>query len=311
MKILVFGSNGLVGNSLRRKFLDTNFSKTHSVDFSTRNDTNLFSLSATKRKIKQSEPELIINAAAKVGGIVANNSKRTDFLIENTKINLNILESCKSLKPITIINLGSSCIYPLRAKNPIKESYILEGKLEPTNSPYAMAKLLAIELGNSISLEFGHKVINLMPTNLYGPNDFFDSKLSHVIPGLIHRMHNAKNRKDPNFEIWGSGKALREFLYVDDLALAIIHIIENNIKETLINIGSGEEISITNLANLIKNILNYEGQFVYNNNLPEGNDRKLLDSSKINNYGWRANVSLIEGLKKTYKWYLDNISKIS
>ena len=307
MKILIFGSNGLVGNSLKRLFSNNNFLNKHKVDFSTRKDTNLFLFKQTRSKILNFNPDLIINAAAKVGGIVANDTKRTDFLVENTKINLNILESCRELKPIKIINLGSSCIYPLNAKNPIKEEYILEGKLEPTNSPYAMAKLLAIELGNSIAIEYGHKVINLMPTNLYGPNDYFDEKYSHVIPGMMHRMIKAKLNNEKQFEIWGTGRALREFLFIDDFASAVLHIINNEINESLINIGSNQEISIANLAEMIRKTINYKGEFTYNNNLPEGNDRKLLDSTKINNLGWYPKTNLTKGLKITYNWYLENV----
>jgi GDP-L-fucose synthase len=309
VKILIFGSNGLVGNSLRRVLSNDKYFNNSILEFSTRNDTDLFSFSSTEKKIRSFEPDLIINAAAKVGGIVANNSNRTDFLIENAKINLNILESTRNLDPISIINLGSSCIYPLNAKNPIKEEYIFTGKLEPTNSPYAVAKLLAIELGDSVALEHGHKIINLMPTNLYGPNDYFDAKNSHVIPGLIHRMHQAKKDLDSDFEIWGTGKALREFLYVDDLALAISHIIQNNINESLINIGSNEEVSILHLAECIKEVVEYRGNFNFNTDMPEGNDRKLLDSSIINKSGWKPNINLKNGLSLTYSWYLENIVK--
>lgn len=309
MKILIFGSNGLVGNSLRRVFSNDKYFNNSILEFSTRNDTDLFLFSSTEKKIQSFGPDLIINAAAKVGGIVANNSNRADFLIENAKINLNILESARNLDPISIINLGSSCIYPLNAKNPIKEEYIFTGKLEPTNSPYAIAKLLAIELGNSVALEHGHKIINLMPTNLYGPNDYFDAKNSHVIPGLIHRMHQAKKNLDSDFEIWGTGKALREFLYVDDLALAISHIIQNNISESLINIGSNEEVSILHLAEYIKEVIEYRGNFKFNTDMPEGNDRKLLDSSIINKSGWKPNIKLKHGLSLTYSWYLENIVK--
>ena len=180
-KILVFGSGGLVGNSLKRTINEDDFV----VKYSTREDTNLFSLEETQKTINEFQPNIIINAAAKVGGIHANNSQRSEFLIENLKININILESCIKNNDILIVNLGSSCIYPLNADNPIKEESIMSGKLEPTNSPYAMAKLTGIELANSLSLQFGHKILNLMPTNLYGPNDNFSEMDSHVIPGLI------------------------------------------------------------------------------------------------------------------------------
>tara|TARA_B100001029_G_scaffold74264_1_gene60645 strand:+ start:187 stop:939 length:753 start_codon:yes stop_codon:yes gene_type:complete len=250
----------------------------------------------------------LINAAAKVGGIMANNTYRTEFIIENLKINLNILESCIDYKNIKIINLGSSCIYPLNAENPISEDSFMKGELEPTNSPYAMAKISAIEIGRSMNLQYNHNILNLMPTNLYGPNDNFSENDSHVIPGLIHRMHQAKINKDKKFKIWGSGKPLREFLYVDDLANAIEFLILENIQEDLLNIGSGEEISIKDLAIEISKIIDYKGEIEFDNSKPDGNPRKLLDSSKINKIGWSHKVSLEDGLRKTYSWYLDNIS---
>lgn len=304
MKILVFGSNGLVGNSLRRVFT-TKYSDTF---FSTRNDTNLFNFIETSKLISDYKPDIVINAAAKVGGIYANNTARTDFLIENTKINLNILESCIPHKNIKIINLGSSCIYPLNAPNPISEKSVMTGPLEPTNSPYAMAKLTALELGNSLRIEHGHDVINLMPTNLYGPNDNFSSESSHVIPGLIRRMFESKINKDNQFSIWGSGTPLREFLYVDDLASAIEFIILNNVTDPLINIGSGEEISILNLAEMIKNIVGFQGDLIFDSTKPDGNPRKLLDSSLINSYGWLPKTKLDTGLKFSYDWFSKNQS---
>ena len=207
---------------------------------------------------------------------------------------------------IKIINLGSSCIYPLNADNPIKESSIMEGKLEHTNSPYAMAKLSAIELGNSLSIQYGHQVINLMPTNLYGPNDNFDENNSHVIPGLISRMHQAKISNSSKFQIWGSGNPLREFLYVDDLAYAIEFIISKDLSASLINIGSGEEVSIMDLAKIIKNIVGYDGMLDFDKTKPDGNPRKLLDSSQIMKMGWKPIYNLETGIKKTYDWFLEN-----
>ena len=302
MKILIFGSTGLVGSSLVRVLKKSNFK----LVYPTRNEVNLFSFDETKKFIKETSPDVIINSAAKVGGILANNLQRTEFLIDNVKINLNILESCLNFTNIKIINLGSSCIYPLNSPNPISENEFMNGKLEPTNSPYAMAKLTAIELGNAMRLEYGHKVVNLMPTNLYGPNDNYSLDKSHVIPGLISRMNNAKNNSEQNFEIWGTGKPLREFLYSDDLALAVNFIIENNIDDELINIGSGEEISIENLALLIKEIIGFEGLLTFDKTKPDGNPRKLLDSTLIRSYGWEPKVSLKEGLGLAYDWYLKN-----
>jgi GDP-L-fucose synthase len=203
-KVLVFGSNGLVGNSLIR--ILGNSSKVSNLVTSNRADTDLFSFQDTKKTIENVMPDLVINAAAKVGGIHANNTKRADFIIENLKINMNILEACIPFKSIEIINLGSSCIYPLDAKNPISEDSLLTGKLEPTNSPYAIAKISAIEIGRALTHQYGHNVLNIMPTNLYGPGDNFSEKESHVIPGLISRMHKSKVENDSEFKIWGSGE---------------------------------------------------------------------------------------------------------
>ena len=302
-KVLIFGSNGLVGSSCFRIFSNDN---NYEIFASTRKDTNLFALEETKKTIKKVSPDIIINAAAKVGGIVANNTLRTEFILENLKINVNIFEACIDNPEIKIINLGSSCIYPLNASNPIKESSFMEGKLEETNSPYAMAKLTAIEIGRSLNIQFGHNVINLMPTNLYGPNDNFDETSSHVIPGLIRRMDDAKNNSESIFKVWGDGSPLREFLYVDDLASAIKFVIENDISHDLINIGFGEEISIKDLAYKIKDVVGFRGNINFDNTKPNGNPRKLLDTSIIKSYGWNPIYNLDEGLELSYKWYKSN-----
>ncbi len=303
-KVIIFGSNGLVGKSLNRILSVSN--KVSEIIASTREDTDLFSIEQTKNTIEKNNPDIVINAAAKVGGIYANDTKRTDFIIENLKINLNILEACIPNNKIKIINLGSSCIYPLEAENPIKESSLLTGKLEPTNSAYAIAKIAGIEIGSSMSKQYGHSVINLMPTNLYGPDDNFSEKDSHVIPGLIYRMHNAKIKKEDKFSIWGSGKPLREFLYVDDLSYAVEHLIDKNNSEELLNIGSGEEVSIDYLAKLIKEIINYNGKLTYDLTMPDGNPRKLIDSSKIRNLGWKPKTDLEKGIELSYKSFLEN-----
>lgn len=307
IKILVLGSNGMVGSSILNSFSEDSKFK---IIPSTRKDTNLFKLDETEKLINDTNPDILINAAAKVGGIVANNEQRTQFLIENLRINTNILESCIPFKNIKIINLGSSCIYPLNAKNPISEDEFMNGKLEPTNSPYAMAKLTAIELGNAMKEQYGHKVINLMPTNLYGPNDNFSENDSHVIPGLMFRMEKAKNINSDSFNIWGSGKPLREFLHVDDLSSAIKFIINNDVDDNILNIGSGDEVSIKSVAENIKQVINYKGNLSFDTSKPDGNPRKLLDSSKILDYGWKPEIKLVNGLESTYKWFRENI-KIS
>ena len=277
---------------------------------SSREDTNLFDYKSTKKLISESSPNIIVNAAAKVGGIYANNTKRTEFLLENLKININILESCIDQPSIKIINLGSSCIYQLHAKNPINEDEYMNGTLEPTNSPYAMAKLTSIELGRSLKIQYGHKIVNLMPTNLYGPNDNFSKENSHVIPGLISRMHDAKINNEKVFKIWGTGKPLREFLFVNDLSDAINFIITNDIENDLINIGSGEEISINDLATKISKTLNFSGELIFDDSKPDGNPRKLLDSTLINSLGWKSKTSLDEGLNQTYEWFINNFDNI-
>ena len=304
MKILVLGSNGMVGTSILNTFSNENKFK---IIPSTRKDTNLFIFSETEKLINETKPDILINAAAKVGGIVANNEQRTQFLIENLRINTNILESCIPFKNIKIINLGSSCIYPLNAENPISEDEFMNGKLEPTNSPYAMAKLTAIELGNAMKEQYGHKVINLMPTNLYGPNDNFSEHDSHVIPGLMFRMEIAKNNNIDSFNIWGSGKPLREFLHVDDLSNAIKFIINNEIEDSILNVGSGDEVSIKSIAENIKQVIQYKGVLSFDTSKPDGNPRKLLNSSKMLNYGWKSEIQLFEGLESTYKWFQENI----
>lgn len=305
LSVVILGSSGLVGSALKRNLQNSN--KVSKVFASTRKDTDLFSLDETKSLIERTKPDILINAAAKVGGILANNTYRTAFIIENLKINTNILEACIDFKNTKIINLGSSCIYPLNSENPIKEESIMSGKLEPTNSPYAMAKLASIEIADSMTKEFGHEIFNLMPTNLYGPNDNFSSDRSHVIPGLIHRMHRAKIEEMPDFKIWGTGTPLREFLYVDDFADAVEYLLDKKPKESLLNVGSGEEISIANLSNLVKETIGYKGVLKFDESKPDGNPRKLIDSRKLASLGWEASTQLSEGLKKTYDWYKKNL----
>ena len=303
MKVLVLGANGLVGSSLIRNL---KLDKISEVIPATRKDANLFSSSETKRLINEIKPKVIINAAARVGGINANNTNRTEFILENLKININLLESLINRKEISLINLGSSCIYPLGAEIPIKEDSLMMGPLEPTNSPYAMAKLTAIEMGDAITKQYGNTIINLMPTNMYGPNDNFSESSSHVIPGLIRRLYDAKQDKLESFSVWGTGKPKREFLHVDDLAHAIEFLIEHNHTPQLLNIGSGEEVTIKELVYKLKDIIGYSGEIIFDSSMPDGNPRKLLDSTKINSLGWKAKVNLDKGLLSTFNWFIDN-----
>ena len=304
-KILVFGANGLVGKSVVETL--SNSSKVESVNSSTRKDTDLKNIDEIKKILNIKQPDYIINCAAKVGGIYANNTFRAEFLLENLKINLNLFDALKEYPNINVVNLGSSCIYPLNAPNPISESSFLEGKLEPTNSPYAIAKIAGIELGREINNQYGNKILNLMPTNLYGPNDNFTDMNSHVIPGLIFRMHQAKIDNDPIFKIWGTGTPLREFMFVDDLANCIEFLIDKDLDSDLINVGTGEEVSILDLALLVKEITGYKGIVETDPKMPDGNPRKLLDSTLINDLGWKSQVDLKSGLKTTYDWYINNL----
>ena len=304
--VLIFGSNGLVGSSCVK--ILSKSEKINSVIASNRNDTNLFSIEETKRKIDEAKPDIVVNAAARVGGILANDTYRTEFLLENLKINMNILESLIPFPEIQIINLGSSCIYPLNATNPISENEIFSGKLEPTNSPYAVAKLSAIELADAMAIQYNHNIFNLMPTNLYGPRDNFSETNSHVIPGLIKRMYLAKESGEREFKIWGTGKPLREFLYVDDLSSAIEFLIDKKLNKNIINVGSNEEITINDLAQTIKELIGFKGELSFDNSKPDGNPRKLLDSSYINSIGWKAKTDLRSGLKNTYNWFKENIT---
>tara|TARA_B100000131_G_scaffold316764_1_gene357446 strand:- start:205 stop:1128 length:924 start_codon:yes stop_codon:yes gene_type:complete len=304
MKVLVLGSKGMVGSSVVRKLKEG--SSNFDVIESNRQETNLFSLEETKSLISNHKPNIIVNSAAKVGGIMANSKNRSEFIFSNLKINMNVVESIIDFPEINLINLGSSCIYPLGAAVPIKESSLMSGTLEPTNSPYAMAKLTAIEMGDAISKEFGHKIINLMPTNLYGPNDNFSESDSHVIPGLIYRMHQASKTGDETFSVWGTGKPLREFLHVDDLSNAIKFFINENINEGLYNVGSGQEISIKELVKMIKDIVGFTGDLIFDDTKPDGNPRKLLDSTKLMELGWKPSVDLNTGLDETYEWFLNN-----
>ena len=305
MKILILGSNGLVGTSLTK--ILSNDKENFEIVSANRDVCDLLNFQNTKDYIDDISPHLIINCAAKVGGIYANSTYRSQFLIENLKINVNLLESIIEKPEIKVINLGSSCIYPLEAENPIKEDSIMSGKLEPTNSPYAMAKLTAIELGNSLAKQYGHKILNLMPTNLYGPNDNFSEMDSHVIPGLICRMHNSKISNDTSFSVWGTGTPKREFLFVDDLSNAIKFLIENGIDEGIYNIGSGSEISIGDLVIVLAKVINYDGKIEFDTKYPDGNPRKAIDSSKINNLGWKPDIDIKNGLNITYDWYINNL----
>ena len=256
--------------------------------------------------LRTEKPKVIINAAAKVGGILANNNYPYDFLIKNLQIQNNLLESANIFDIENFIFLGSSCIYPKFAKQPIKEEYLLTGELEKTNQWYAIAKITGLMLVDSLRAQYNRNYMSLMPTNLYGPNDNFDLQTSHVMPALIRKFHEAKLNRNENVILWGSGEPLREFLHVDDLAEAIRFCLENKISESTFNVGFGEDISIKNLAIMIKNEIGYNGDIIWDKEKPDGTPKKLIDSSKLNNLGWFPKIKLKDGIRETYKWYLEN-----
>jgi GDP-L-fucose synthase len=305
MKILVTGSNGLVGNAIVRCLKKHNFENLFTPS---RSELDLESIDKVTNYINDLKPEFIFNAAGLVGGVSVNNLNRTDFIYKNTLMQFNVIFSAHKLGLKSIINFGSSCIYPKFSNLPIQESSLLAGKLEDTNEPYAIAKIAGLKLCESINRDFNKNFITLMPTNLYGPNDNYDLEKSHVLPALLLKAHKCKIEKNKDFIIWGNGKSFREFLYVDDLAEASVFIMKNlnKISLNIINIGSGMEIAIDVLAKKIIDIVGINVKIKYDETKPNGVKSKLIDSSIINQLGWFPKVSLDEGIELTYKDFLSN-----
>jgi GDP-L-fucose synthase len=250
-------------------------------------------------------PEYVFLAAARVGGIKANDEFRADFLYQNLMIQTNVIKSSFDNDVTKLLFLGSSCIYPKFCEQPIKEEYLLTGPLEPTNDAYAIAKITGIKMCQDFNKQYGTNFISVMPTNLYGPNDNFDLQTSHVLPAIIRKFHDAKVEKSDRVEIWGTGTPRREFLYVDDLADACIHLMDNYNESDIINIGTGEDITIKDLSYMIKDILGFEGEIYFNTDMPDGTPRKLLDVSKLESLGWKYKTNIKEGIEKTYQFFLD------
>jgi GDP-L-fucose synthase len=300
-KIYVAGHNGLVGSAIVRRLKEEGYTN---LIFKTSKELDLTQFNLVLDYFKKENPEYVFLAAAKVGGILANRDYPADFIFKNLSIQTNIIESSRQVGVKKLLFLGSSCIYPKFAQQPIKEEYLLDGKLEETNEPYAIAKIAGIKLCQSYNRQYGTNYISVMPTNLYGINDNFDLNSSHVLPALIRKMHDAKVSNLPTVTLWGTGNPKREFLYVDDLAEALIFLMKNHNESDWVNIGTGEDISIKELANLIKQIVGYEGELVWDTSKPDGTPRKLLDVSKINSLGWKHKTNLENGINKTYTWYL-------
>jgi GDP-L-fucose synthase len=303
-KIYVAGHNGLVGSAIVRNLKLKGYKN---IIGRTHQELDLTDQVSVKKFFNEERPEYVFLAAAKVGGIQANNTYPADFIYQNLMIQNNVIYSAHEYKVKKLMFLGSSCIYPKLCPQPIKEKYLLSGYLEPTNEAYALAKIAGLKMCQFFKRQYGDNFISVMPTNIYGPNDNFDLDTSHVMPALIRKFHEAKVNNLPYVEVWGTGKPLREFLYVDDMADACVYLMENYDGEEHINIGTGEEISIKHLAEMIKSITGYDGEIRFNTEKPDGTPRKLLDVSRLHAIGWKHKVGLEDGIKKVYEWYICNI----
>jgi GDP-L-fucose synthase len=311
-KIYLAGHAGMVGSAIHRQLELKQYSKIITRNLS---ELDLTRQSEVEAFFKKENPEIVIVAAAKVGGILANDMFRAEFIYDNLMIESNIIHSAYKNGVQKLIFLGSSCIYPKLAPQPLKEEYLLSDYLEYTNEPYAIAKIAGIKLCENYYRQHGCNFFSVMPTNLYGFNDNFNLNTSHVLPALMRKFHEAKIKSQPEVVVWGSGTPKREFLFVDDLAEAIVFLLEKiNAKDlygsgiTQINIGMGNDLTITELAELIADVIGFKGKIVYDSSKPDGTPRKLMDVSRINNLGWKAKTDLKSGIKKTYDWYLEKHS---
>lgn len=302
-KIYVAGHRGLVGSAIVRKLKQEGFINLLTA---TSKELDLREQAVTRDFFAQERPDYVFLAAARVGGILANNSYPADFIYQNLMIEANVIESARLSGVSKLLCLGSTCIYPKMAPQPLKEEYLLTGPLEPTNEWYAVAKIAGIKMCQAYQRQYGSKFISAMPTNLYGSEDNFDLESSHVMPALMRKFHEAKIVNAPNVTVWGSGKPLREFLHVDDCAEACLFLMEHYDGEEIVNIGVGEDVSIADLAALVGAAVGFKGEIVYDSSKPDGTPRKLVDTSKINSLGWRARISLPDGIKDTYQWFLEH-----
>lgn len=307
-RIYVAGHRGLVGSAIVRKLAEKGYEnvtgRTHAqLDLTEQVEVDAF--------FRQEKPEYVFLAAAKVGGIGANSTYPADFILQNLLIECNVLQSAFRHGVRKLLFLGSSCIYPKMCPQPIKEEYLLTGPLEPTNEAYALAKISGLRMCQFFNRQYGTNYISVMPCNLYGPNDYFDLNNSHVIPALLAKMHQATMENRSHVVLWGTGKPLREFLYVDDLADACVYLMENYNGSEIVNIGTGKEISIRELAELIQGIVGFGGELVFDDSKPDGTPRKVLDVSRLEGLGWRYKTGLEEGLRSAYDWYVRHCGQIS
>lgn len=305
MKIYVAGHRGLVGSAIVRAI---EAEGKHTWIGQSRSELDLLDRKAVFDYLEKQAPAAVVIAAAKVGGIHANKTYPVEFLSQNLQIETNLIDGAHSAGIEKLLFLGSSCVYPKMAQQPIKEEYLLTGELEKTNEAYALAKISGLKLVQAYRRQYGHKWISAMPTNMYGPGDNFDLENSHVLPALIRKFHDAKVRGDASITLWGTGSPKREFLHADDLGRACLYLLENYDDEVAINVGVGEDVAITELADLINSIVGFEGNIEWDSSKPDGTPRKLLDVSRIKKLGWSPTISLEDGVESTYQWYLAQLS---
>jgi GDP-L-fucose synthase len=301
----VAGHRGLVGSAVVRALQSAGYSD---LVLRTHDELDLTDQQAVRRFFDTARPEAVIMAAARVGGIHANNTYPARFIRDNLLMQDNVIDSAHRAGVDKFVFLGSSCIYPKLAPQPIKEDYLLTGPLELTNEWYAIAKIAGVKMCQAFRREFGFKAISLMPTNLYGPGDNFDLQNSHVLPALIRKIHEAKVRGDANVIVWGTGTPRREFLHVDDLADAVVYLLQTYDDEAIVNIGWGEDVTIRELAELVMSVIGYRGQLTFDTSKPDGTPRKLLDVERLSSLGWRPKIALRHGIEQTYRWFRENIA---
>jgi GDP-L-fucose synthase len=301
-KIYIAGHRGMVGSAIMRKLASEGF---RNIVAQTSSELDLRDQHAVQNFFRKEKPDYVFMAAAKVGGILANNTYRAEFLYDNLAIQSNVIHSSHLARVKKLLFLGSSCIYPKMAPQPLKEEYLLTGPLEHTNEPYAIAKIAGIKMCEAYRDQYGCNFISVMPTNLYGPNDNYDLNNSHVLPALIRKFHEAKTRKQHSVVMWGTGQPRREFLHADDLADACYFLMQKYDEREFVNIGTGEDLTINELAHLIKKVVGYEGNIDHDISKPDGTPRKLLDVSKLNAMGWKAKISLEQGIRKVYQQFLE------
>lgn len=301
--LFIAGHRGLVGSAILRELQRRGF---HNLITRTHSELDLTQPDAVRRFFAEARPEVVVLAAARVGGIKANNDYPVEFLLDNLKIQNNVIESAHEFDVRKLLFLGSSCIYPKFAPQPIPESALLTGALEPTNDAYALAKIAGIKLCQSYAREYGRNFISVMPCNMYGQGDNFDLETSHVLPALLRKIHEAKTSNARQVVLWGTGNPRREFLFNEDLAAAAVFLLEKYDSPEIINVGTGEDVTIRELAELIRDIVGFNGDLTFDTSKPDGTPRKLLDVSRIKALGWSPAVSLREGIERTYRWYLDS-----